>query len=230
MAKTSATDASIDWEAAIPWLRSITKLQIWLKGVTSPEDVALAIRHGLDGVIVSNHGGRQLDGQPATLDALRDCAPVAAGKIPIALDGGIRRGSDIFKAIAMGATAVFGGRIPIWGLAVGFVRVESTLVDVELTWIAVQRTSRGGTSTQDPGSGVQAHNGTGRLSQCQGHYKEQHLLPKFRRNAGEVVKRCIWTFCKWKRYHFEPGGRKSSAPCGIETARSSRGFLGLWSV
>lgn len=111
-------DASLDWESAIPWLRSITTLQIWLKGVTSPEDVSLAIRHRLDGVVVSNHGGRQLDGQPATLDALRDCAPVAAGKIPIALDGGVRRGSDIFKAIAMGASAVFLGRVPIWGLAV----------------------------------------------------------------------------------------------------------------
>lgn len=111
-------DPSLDWETTIPWLRSITNLQIWLKGVTTPEDVSLAIRHGLDGVIVSNHGGRQLDGQPATLDALRDCAPVAAGKIPIILDGGVRRGSDIFKAIAMGASAVFVGRIPIWGLAV----------------------------------------------------------------------------------------------------------------
>ena len=70
------------------------------------------------GIIVSNHGGRQLDGQPATLDALRECAPVAAGKIPIAMDGGIRRGSDIFKALALGACHCFVGRIPIWGLAV----------------------------------------------------------------------------------------------------------------
>lgn len=84
----------------------------------APEDVALAIRHGLDGVMISNHGGRQLDGVPATLDALRVCAPVAAGKIPLAVDGGIRRGSDIFKALALGASHCFVGRIPIWGLAV----------------------------------------------------------------------------------------------------------------
>ncbi|KND86499.1 Hydroxyacid oxidase 1 [Tolypocladium ophioglossoides CBS 100239] len=110
-------DPSLDWDTAIPWLRKHTKLQLWLKGVYMPEDVALAIRHGLDGVIVSNHGGRQLDGAPATLDALRICAPVAAGKIPIAVDGGIRRGTDIFKAIALGASHCFVGRIPIWGLA-----------------------------------------------------------------------------------------------------------------
>lgn len=84
----------------------------------SPEDVELAIRHGADGVIISNHGGRQLDGVPSTLDALRSCAPVAKGKIPIAIDGGIRRGSDIFKALALGADFCFLGRIPIWGLAV----------------------------------------------------------------------------------------------------------------
>jgi (S)-2-hydroxy-acid oxidase len=72
--------------------------------VTTPEDVALAIYHGVDGIIISNHSGRQLDGVPATLDSLRDCAPAAAGKISIAIEGGIRRGTDIFKALALGAS------------------------------------------------------------------------------------------------------------------------------
>ncbi|GLI78671.1 hypothetical protein PoHVEF18_006992 [Penicillium ochrochloron] len=85
--------------------------------VCSPEDVELPIRHGIDGVVISNHGGRQLDGMPSTLDALRVCAPVARGRIPITIDGGIRRGSDIFKALALGASYCFLGRIPIWGLA-----------------------------------------------------------------------------------------------------------------
>jgi (S)-2-hydroxy-acid oxidase len=69
-------------------------------------------------VVISNHGGRQLDGMPATIDALAEIAPLAAGKIQIAVDGGIRRGSDIFKALALGAKYCFIGRIPIWGLAV----------------------------------------------------------------------------------------------------------------
>ncbi|KAJ5673783.1 hypothetical protein N7462_009222 [Penicillium macrosclerotiorum] len=110
-------DPSLDWETAIPWLRQHTSLKIWLKGVSTPEDVELAIQHGVDGIVISNHGGRQLDGVPATLDALRVCAPIARGRIPITVDGGIRRGSDIFKALALGASYCFLGRIPIWGLS-----------------------------------------------------------------------------------------------------------------
>lgn len=86
--------------------------------VTTSEDVEEAIKYGIDGIIISNHGGRQLDGVPATVDALAEIAPIAAGKIQIAVDGGIRRGSDIFKALALGAQYCFIGRIPIWGLAV----------------------------------------------------------------------------------------------------------------
>ncbi|GME25460.1 FMN-dependent dehydrogenase family protein [Neofusicoccum parvum] len=111
-------DNAIIWDDIIPWLRSRTGMQLWLKGVYTADDVTLAIRHGLDGVVVSNHGGRQLDGVPATLDALRECAGAAAGRIQIALDGGVRRGSDVFKAVALGAQCVFVGRVPIWGLAV----------------------------------------------------------------------------------------------------------------
>ncbi|KEY82989.1 dehydrogenase FMN dependent [Aspergillus fumigatus] len=114
-------DPSLDWETTIPWLRKHTSLQIWLKGICSPADVELAIHYGVDGIVISNHGGRQLDGIPATLDALRLCAPIARGRIPLAIDGGIRRGSDIFKALALGASYCFVGRIPIWGLAVSFV-------------------------------------------------------------------------------------------------------------
>jgi (S)-2-hydroxy-acid oxidase len=113
-----AFDDTLEWEEIIPWLKKHTKMQIWLKGISSPEDVEQAIAAGVDGVIISNHGGRQLDGVPATLDSLRQCAPIAKGHIHIAVDGGIRRGSDIFKAIALGADFCFLGRIAIWGLAV----------------------------------------------------------------------------------------------------------------
>lgn len=78
----------------------------------------MAIKYEVNGVIVSNHGGRQLDGAAATIDVLPECAEAAKGKIKIGIDGGIRRGSDIFKALALGADCCFIGRIPIWGLAV----------------------------------------------------------------------------------------------------------------
>ncbi|KAI8665007.1 FMN hydroxy acid dehydrogenase domain-containing protein [Fusarium sp. Ph1] len=110
-------DPSITWEDSIKWLRQHTKMEIWLKGILNPDDVGLAIQHGVDGILISNHGGRQLDGVPATLDALRECAPVAKNKIKLAVDGGIRRGSDIFKALALGADFCLAGRPPLWGLA-----------------------------------------------------------------------------------------------------------------
>ncbi|KIW77229.1 hypothetical protein Z517_09675 [Fonsecaea pedrosoi CBS 271.37] len=110
-------DSSLEWAEIIPWLKGKTRMQIWLKGILSPADVLLAIDHGVDGVLISNHGGRQLDGVPATLDCLRECAQVSRDRIQMAVDGGIRRGSDMFKAIALGAQHCFVGRVPIWGLA-----------------------------------------------------------------------------------------------------------------
>jgi len=115
-----AYDDTLEWEEIIPWLKeNAGSMEIWLKGVTTPADVEMAIKHGVDGIIVSNHGGRQLDGMPATIDALAECAPIARGRVQIAVDGGIRRGTDIFKALAVGAQYCFIGRIAIWGLAYG---------------------------------------------------------------------------------------------------------------
>lgn len=115
---TSFNSDSHSWAQEIPWLRSVTTLQIWIKGVLTGEDVQLAIQYGCDGVIVSNHGGRQLDQTPATIDVLPECAKAANGKIDVHIDGGIRSGSDIFKALALGAKCVWIGRPVIWGLAV----------------------------------------------------------------------------------------------------------------
>jgi isopentenyl diphosphate isomerase/L-lactate dehydrogenase-like FMN-dependent dehydrogenase len=88
--------------------------------VLTAEDTLLAVKYGVDGVVVSNHGGRQLDGVPATLDALPECVEAAAGRIPVHVDGGFRKGSDIFKALALGADCCWVGRVAIWGLAVSF--------------------------------------------------------------------------------------------------------------
>jgi len=95
-----------------------TNLPMLVKGIATREDALLACEHGAAGVVVSNHGGRQLDGAPATLDALPEVVEAVEGRVPVLLDGGIRRGADVLKALALGATATMGGRAPTFGLAV----------------------------------------------------------------------------------------------------------------
>ena len=109
---------SHSWGEDIPWLRSKTNMEIWIKGVLTAEDVLLAREYGCEGVIVSNHGGRQLDDSPATIDVLPECVKAAEGKIRVHVDGGIRSGADIFKMLALGAECCWIGRPVIWGLAV----------------------------------------------------------------------------------------------------------------
>ncbi len=109
-------DPSISWRD-VEWLVSITSLPVIVKGILSPQDAIIAIEHGAKGIICSNHGGRQLDTVVATIDALPDIVKVVEGKVPVLIDGGIRRGTDILKAIALGADAVLIGRPTIWGLA-----------------------------------------------------------------------------------------------------------------
>lgn len=105
--------------ADIAWLRLMTRLPILLKGVLNPDDAERATEYGVDGLIVSNHGGRVLDTVPATIDALPRIAERLNGSLPLLLDGGIRRGTDVLKALALGADAVLIGRPAIYGLAVG---------------------------------------------------------------------------------------------------------------
>jgi len=90
-----------------------------LKGVLHPEDARLALAHGVDGLLLSNHGGRQLDTVPATIDLLPEIIAAVGGRVPVLLDGGIRRGTDVVKALALGAAAVGIGRPAVWGLAAG---------------------------------------------------------------------------------------------------------------
>lgn len=109
---------SLSWSNILE-LKEHTKLPVLIKGVLHSEDAKLAIEHGIDGIIVSNHGGRQLDGVIASIDALPAIVQAVDGKIPVLFDSGIRRGSDAVKALALGATAVCIGRPVIWGLASG---------------------------------------------------------------------------------------------------------------
>ncbi|OMO70581.1 FMN-dependent dehydrogenase [Corchorus capsularis] len=109
-------DASLSWKD-IGWLRSITNLPVLIKGVVTHEDAIKAIEVGVDGIVVSNHGARQLDYAPATISVLEEVVDAVKGKVPVLFDGGIRRGTDVFKALALGAQAVLIGRPAVYGLA-----------------------------------------------------------------------------------------------------------------
>ncbi|XP_058079582.1 peroxisomal (S)-2-hydroxyacid oxidase GLO4-like isoform X6 [Magnolia sinica] len=109
-------DPSLSWKD-IGWLKSITSLPILIKGVLTAEDARMAVDAGVAGVIVSNHGARQLDYAPASITVLEEVVDAVAGRVPVLVDGGIRRGTDVFKALALGAQAVMVGRPVIYGLA-----------------------------------------------------------------------------------------------------------------
>lgn len=128
---------SLTW-ADLPFLRERTKLPILLKGILHPDDAARAVDEGMDGIVVSNHGGRQVDGATSTIEALPGIAAAVDGRIPIVLDSGVRSGADAFKAIALGATAVGLGRPYVYGLALAGQRgvrevLENFQADFDLT-------------------------------------------------------------------------------------------------
>src|SRR4029078_9128998 len=117
---------SLTWDD-FTWLRERATLPIVVKGILHTHDARLAVEHGQDAVVVSNHGGRQVDGAIASLDALPGVVEAVGGRIPILLDSGIRGGADVFKALALGATAVLLGRPYVYGLAL---RGEAGVRDV----------------------------------------------------------------------------------------------------
>jgi 4-hydroxymandelate oxidase len=125
-------DQSLDWDD-VAWLRGLSALPVLVKGVLRGDDARRAVDVGCAGVIVSNHGGRQLDGAAATADALPEVVDAVGGRVPVLVDGGVRRGVDVVRALALGARAVLLGRPVLWGLAVdgerGATRVLQMLAD-----------------------------------------------------------------------------------------------------
>jgi len=111
-------DAGLTWDV-VEWLRSITTLPVLVKGIVRADDAVRAVERGAAGIVVSNHGGRQLDASPATIEVLPRIAEAVGGRAELLLDGGVRRGSDVVKALALGARAVLVGRPVLWGLAAG---------------------------------------------------------------------------------------------------------------
>jgi 4-hydroxymandelate oxidase len=140
----------LSWEH-VDWLRQTTALPIALKGVMHPADARLAVERGVDALLVSNHGGRQLDTVPAAIELLPAIAEAAAGRIPLVLDGGIRRGTDVVKALALGATAVAIGRPVIWGLAVNGEEGVVHVLDMLRAEVARALALCGCASPRDPG-------------------------------------------------------------------------------
>ena len=131
------SNPSLSWND-LKWLRKQTDLPIILKGILHPDDARTALRFGVDGIIVSNHGGRQVDGAIAALEALPPVVKAVGSRTTVLFDGGIRRGADVFKAIALGAKAVLLGRPYMWGLAIGGEKgvrdvLENLIADVDLT-------------------------------------------------------------------------------------------------
>ena len=134
---TTYSRPSLQWDD-LKFLRAHTRLPVLLKGVLHPDDARKAVELGLDGLIVSNHGGRQIDGEIASLDALPAIAEAVNGKIPVLFDSGVRGGADVFKALALGATAVCLGRPYVYGLALAGQRgveevIGNVLAEFDLT-------------------------------------------------------------------------------------------------
>jgi 4-hydroxymandelate oxidase len=122
-------DPTLSWKD-IEWLRGFAKTPIMLKGILNPDDAAIAVKTGVAGIIVSNHGARNLDTVPATIDALPLVIEKVQGRLPVIVDGGIRRGTDVIKALARGAAAVQIGRPYLWGLGVAGAEGVTRVVDI----------------------------------------------------------------------------------------------------
>jgi isopentenyl diphosphate isomerase/L-lactate dehydrogenase-like FMN-dependent dehydrogenase len=146
-------DPALDW-SVVDWLRSISPLPVLVKGILTAADAARAVEAGVDGVVVSNHGGRQLDGVPATFDALPEIVTAVAGRCPVLVDGGIRRGQDVLACLAVGAAAVLVGRPILHGLAVGGQDGAARVLGILIEELADAMTLTGTSSLADIQPGI----------------------------------------------------------------------------
>jgi lactate 2-monooxygenase len=147
---------ALAWED-IHYLRKHTNLPILLKGILHPDDAKLAMEHGVDGLVVSNHGGRQLDGAVASLDALHQIAEVVGGRIPLLLDSGVRTGADVVKALALGANAVLLGRPFVYGLAVAGEQGVASVIDSLISELDVSMALSGSNTVEDLDRSILTH-------------------------------------------------------------------------
>jgi len=145
-------DTTLSWRD-LEWLREHCRLPLLLKGILTSEDALLAVEHGADSVIVSNHGGRQLDGVAASIDALPEVVEAVGERAEVLLDGGVRRGTDVLKALALGAKSVLTGRAIVWGLAVGGERGVLEVLELLRAEIALGLTQLGCASPAELGRG-----------------------------------------------------------------------------
>ena len=145
-------DTTLSWRD-LEWLRENCRLPLLLKGILTSEDALLAVEHGAEGVIVSNHGGRQLDGVAASIDALPEVVEAVGERGEVLLDGGVRRGTDVLKGLALGARAVLVGRAIVWGLAVGGEQGVRDVLELLRAEIALGLTQLGCASPAEVGRG-----------------------------------------------------------------------------
>ncbi len=138
-------DKRLTWQD-LDWLRASTRLPMILKGVLDPEDADRAVKAGVDGLIVSNHGGRNLDTVPASIEALPVVAEKVTGRVPLLMDGGVRRGTDVVKALALGASAVLIGRPTLYGLGAGAADGVQCVVSILRTELEMAMALTGRTS------------------------------------------------------------------------------------
>jgi (S)-3,5-dihydroxyphenylglycine transaminase len=152
-------DPALDW-TYVEHLRSSFPVPLVVKGILDPDDARRAAEHGAAGVVVSNHGGRQLDGAPATIEALPHVAEAVGNSIAVFLDSGIRRGTDVLVALACGADAVLAGRLPLWGLAAGGADGARTVLELLREELAISMHLTGCRSIAEIGRNVLATIGT----------------------------------------------------------------------